>query len=488
MLARLVGRAGVGQRLRFVRWQHSTANRPERVAQDVLAAYPIFNLNEGDGGQHGTPLGPRPGDEAILTLSGGVDSSVASYLAISSGALVPKRTIFMRNWNSLEESQGFEPGAGGAHGCQWMRDWERVQDMARWLDVKPELVDLSQSYWNTVFAPSLDDWQRGLTPNPDVLCNREIKFGELLRRLDAEEETASTSFGRRITRQWLVTGHYAHIEYFHPCSDANRLHGKLLRAIDPSKDQSYFLSGVSSLQFGRSHFPLANLQKHNVRQTARALGMPTSESEESMGLCFVGKRNRRLAEPKAETTRQHRGYGPPPTQLGFAGFLDDYIDASAGPIETPDGQQLGMHSGLHTMTIGQGAKVGGAKHRYFVAAKDTQKNRIIVVPGIDHPMLQCASLEMNTFHSVCPDAQPIDLSGTLYAQIRHRQDPVPCRAILQPDNGQNASQTHVRVHFDSPVTSVAEGQVCALYKGRQCLGSGVITAVETSESAATSSS
>lgn len=202
------------------------------VIQKTLAAYPIFNLND-DAGRH---LGPRKGDEAILTLSGGVDSSVSAYLALERGGLIPRKTVFMRNWNSLEESEAFEPGAGGAQGCQWQRDWDRVSAMAKWLGVEAELVslyniaastlnhqtdppttssllqmDLSASYWNTVFSPSLDEWSRGWTPNPDVMCNREIKFGELLRRLD---QTAALSqaplnpraFGRRQTKRWLVTG------------------------------------------------------------------------------------------------------------------------------------------------------------------------------------------------------------------------------------------------------------------------------------------
>lgn len=433
----------------------------------VLSAYPTFNLNPEENSTNDKPLGPRKGDEAILTLSGGVDSSVAAYLALTKGGLIPHRTIFMRNWNSLDEAETFEPGGGGAEGCQWLRDWHRVEAMAKWLDVKPELVDLSIPYWNSVFAPALDEWQIGKTPNPDIACNREIKFGELLRQIDAEEQN-STSFGRYQPRRWLVTGHYAHVGYYYPQQDSF-LHARLLRAKDANKDQSYFLSGVSSVHLGRSHFPLANVEKDHVRAAARALEMPTAESEESMGLCFVGKRNKRQEDQSKSPTRKERSSAA--TQLGFAGFLGDYIDRKPGPILTLEGKQVGTHNGLHTLTVGQGARVGGAQQKFFVAAKDAKSNAVIVVPGTDHPMLQCTWLDIDDFSIVSPATY--SSTGTLYAQIRHRQEPVACH--VEKRGG------CIRVHFEEPVSSVAEGQVCALYDANniECLGSGVITAVQT---------
>lgn len=444
--------------------------------QDFLSAYPTFNLNPDQIGENDRPSGPRQGDEAILTLSGGVDSSMAAYLAITKGGLMPHRTIFMRNWNSLEESESFEPGAGGAEGCQWLRDWHRVEAMAKWLNVKPELMDLSNSYWNSVFAPALDDWRIGRTPNPDIACNREIKFGELLRQIDAEEQSIDTSFGRQKPRRWLVTGHYAHVDYFYPQQESV-LHGKLIRSKDANKDQSYFLSGVSSLHLGRSHFPLANVEKDDVRAMARSLGIPTAESEESMGLCFVGKRNKsQIDRPLASSLE--KSTGPIATQLGFAGFLGEYLDKKPGPILTLEGKKIGSHSGLHTLTVGQRARVGGAQQKYFVAAKDVERNCLIVVPGANHSMLQCTRLNIDDFSII--SSSTFDPTGTLYAQIRHRQDPVACHVDRIGDG--------VRVHFDQPVSSVAEGQVCALYdaNNRECLGSGVITAIETLASTAIS--
>ncbi|UZJ56515.1 hypothetical protein CBS101457_005835 [Exobasidium rhododendri] len=429
----------------------------------ALAAYPIFNLND-ESGRH---LGPRPGDEAILTLSGGVDSSVASYLAMQQGGLIPYKTIFMRNWNSLEESTEFEPGSGGSQGCQWQRDWEKVNKMARWLGVEAELMDLSTSYWNSVFSPALDDWSHGRTPNPDVVCNREIKFGELLRRVDHSDTTEeSTSYGRRRLRRWLVTGHYAGIEYYFPASQEGPLHGRLLRAKDQTKDQSYFLSAVSSKELGRTHFPLSHLSKVEARHLARSLGFPTAESEESMGLCFVGERKgsaKRNGEDTLKACSKERG---------FAGFLNDYIESRSGDIITPEGIVVGKHTGLHTLTIGQGARIGGAKEKYFVAAKYPTTNQVVVVPGSDHPWLQCHNLSMDTFTFISKEEDDGNIleTGDILAQIRHRQVAVPCKAQLKGST--------LQVSFTPTISSVAEGQVCALYKGQRCLGSGIITNVD----------
>lgn len=396
-------------------------------------------------------------------------------------------------------------------------------------------MDLSAQYWNAVFSPSLDEWSAGLTPNPDVLCNTEIKFGELLRRLDADgslvkgQHTSSPSFGRRLVRRWLVTGHYADVQYYLPAASniagpAPVLHGRLYRAADTTKDQSYFLSGVGALQLGRTHFPLANTCKTDVRRLARLLGMPTAESEESMGLCFIGERRRRpsAADAVKGSTQQEapaklsqsKMRGRPAEQLGFAGFLGEYLDARPGPIITEEGEHASEHQGLHTLTIGQRARVGGAKQRYFVAAKDAENNAVLVVPGSDHPWLQCHALEVDAFHLIAEeDAEGAMLDEehpyhtALHAQIRHRSEAVPCHATWLPaqtapaGSAQNDASSSIgagadvgdrdgtqemqhprrslRVTFAAPVSSVAEGQVCALYAGRHCLGSGVIARVDT---------
>jgi tRNA U34 2-thiouridine synthase MnmA/TrmU len=362
-------------------------------------------------------------------------------------------------------------------------------------------MDLSASYWNNVFSPSLDQWTRGLTPNPDVMCNREIKFGELLRRLD---QTASTpqaavdprAFGRRQTKRWLVTGeldlqemqatiaiayfsprsqyegHYAGLQYYHPTSKPSAVHGRLLRALDRTKDQSYFLSAVSSDQLGRTHFPLSWMTKVEVRELARTLGMPTAESEESMGLCFVGERK---GGASAKENPARRRQADTVGENGFAGFLGDYIKSSPGDIVALDGQVVGRHGGLHTLTIGQGAKLSGRKEKFFVAAKQPQLNQVVVVPGNDHAWLQCHSLQVSSFTFIDQDQGAVALqSDNILAQIRHRQGAVPCQATSVGGS--------LTVHFTPAILAVAEGQVCALYKGEECLGSGVITNVETEAS------
>lgn len=338
-------------------------------------------------------------------------------------------------------------------------------------------MDLSGSYWNSVFSPSLDEWSRGWTPNPDILCNREIKFGELLRRLDQPNEDAASdagAYGRHRPKRWLVTGHYAGLQYFYPLgmSMKGQLHGRLLRASDATKDQSYFLSAVPSQQLGRTHFPLSNMTKMEVRQLAKRLGLPTSDSEESMGLCFVGER--KGSASKSRQSRDKAGNG------GFGGFLNDYIEPRTGNIVDTLGRTIGKHSGLHTVTIGQGAKIGGVKERLFVAAKDAHTNTIIAVPGSDHPWLQCRQIKIDSFTFINAEDAPKLQAGNISAQIRHRQAAIPCRVAV--------SGASVNVYFDKPVLAVAEGQVCAFYQNDECLGSGIISEVKTAASSQASQS
>jgi tRNA U34 2-thiouridine synthase MnmA/TrmU len=200
--------------------------------------------------------------------------------------------------------------------------------------------------------------------------------------------------------------------------------------------------------------------------------MPTAESEESMGLCFVGERKGGASSKESAALRRA---GDAPGTAGFAGFLGDYIEARPGNIVTLEGSIVGKHSGLHTLTIGQGARLGGQKEKYFVAAKKPQSNEVIVVPGNDHPWLQCHSLHVSTFASIDGGQGGAALqSGDLLAQIRHRQGAVSCQASIIGEA--------VTVQFNPAILSVAEGQICALYRGNECLGSGVITSVETEAS------
>lgn len=378
---------------------------------------------------------PKGADGALLltvtvAMSGGVDSSVTALLLAQ--ADVNLRAVYMRNWSTLDESGSMAPGSGGASGCEWQKEWEDVQRVCRHLGGIPvELVNLSREYWVDVFEPALGQWADGVTPNPDVECNRSIKFGALL---------------ERIHTPWLATGHYARIE-----RSADRASACLRRAVDASKDQSYYLSSVREDALIRSIFPLGGLLKHSVRELARKHALPTAEKDESMGLCFVGERG---------------------GKRGFARFLDGYVEASPGDICMPDGQVIGRHSGLHSYTVGQRARVSGLAERYFVARKDPQSNTIIVVPGSTHPMLECTSLSSQSFSWISRHgAASLASANNLAAQVRYRQAPVPCQVTSDGER--------VTVTARAPVYAVTQGQYVALYDKDICLGSGIIDQVQT---------
>ncbi|WFD08440.1 tRNA-5-taurinomethyluridine 2-sulfurtransferase [Malassezia vespertilionis] len=375
----------------------------------------------------------RRGDTVTLAMSGGVDSSVAAALLARED--VDLRAVYMRNWSSLDESGAMQPGSGGAMGCAWQEEWNDVQNVCKHLgNIPVELVDLSREYWHDVFAPALAQWSDGATPNPDVACNRSIKFGTLMERM------------RIGPNAWLATGHYARIAWR---ADAE-MHSSayIRRALDASKDQSYYLSSVPSERVAQSIFPLGDLTKAHVRNMARAFALPTAERRESMGLCFVGERGK--------------------STHGFARFLGGYVEGTAGPLLDEHGDYIGKHDGLHTFTIGQRARVSGCKERYFVARKHLDTNAITVVPRATHPMLQCSALETEPF--VWAASAP-SLPCALQAQVRYRQAAETCKVY--------AAGHGVRVEFATPVLAVAPGQVVALYDGDLCLGSGVIGRVDT---------
>ena len=261
------------------------------------------------------------------------------------------RAVFMRNWSTIDERGEMHSGSGGAMGCDWLRDWHDVQRVCRHLgNIPVELIDLSRDYWVHVFEPALGQWSDGTTPNPDVECNRSIKFGALMDRvLGAQPREHS----------WLATGHYARLIR----RDGYTM---IARAADATKDQSFFLSSVPSSRLAHSVFPLGLMHKHETRALARKWALPTAENSESMGLCFVGE----------------RGAGA----HAFARFLDGYVEGGAGDMITPDGTVVGTHCGLHTYTIGQRARLAGHTERFYVARKDPASRRITVVPGKTHPL------------------------------------------------------------------------------------------------------
>ncbi|KAJ2803682.1 hypothetical protein H4R20_002793 [Coemansia guatemalensis] len=267
-------------------------------------------------------------------MSGGVDSSVAAYMLKEHGADI--EGIFMHNWDTRDESGD----------CPSERDWRDVQNVCAQLQIKCHRINLVKQYWNQVFSIVLDEYAQGRTPNPDILCNSQIKFGVLLdeiqRRLNA-------------SGAWFATGHYARAIRKTVSNDSTiTLH----RGVDAGKDQSYFLSTITSKQLRRVVFPLGGLHKStHVRALAKRSGLATAEKEESMGICFVGERRR------------------------FHEFLAEYLPQKPGDILSDDMLVVGRHNGLFTKTIGQLAGIPGASEKWYIYAKDSVTNRMYAVKG-----------------------------------------------------------------------------------------------------------
>ncbi|KAI9216596.1 tRNA methyl transferase [Blastocladiella britannica] len=357
-------------------------------------------------------------------MSGGVDSALCAYLLSERGACVTG--IYMRNWDSVDET--------GV--CTSDADWADVRDVCRTLGIPCQRVDFVKEYWGSVFEGTLDAFQRGDTPNPDVMCNKEIKFGALYQRLFESE--AKNEF------DVMATGHYAR----RVPMGADQF--QLGRARDRSKDQSYFLAAIDGSVLPRVVFPLGDAAKSDVKSLAREVGLAKyADKKESMGICFIGKRKR------------------------FGDFLDGYIEQAAGRFILEDGTVIGTHDGVAKYTIGQNAKLAGLTTKYFVARKDPPSSDLLVVPDRDHPLLYARSAvvewvrwthaenEQLALHPETSDGEP------LRAQVRYRQAAIDVR--LEKLNGMD----QYLVHFAEPVRAITPGQILVLYKGDVCLGCGV---------------
>lgn len=339
-------------------------------------------------------------------MSGGVDSSVSALLLKQQGYRVIG--LFMKNW---EEEQG-----GVCHAQQDADDVRAVCDM---LDIPCYTMQFTQEYRERVFARFLEDLQRGQTPNPDILCNKEIKFSLFFDK--------ALSLGA----DYLATGHYCRI------FDTQSSY-QLARGIDETKDQSYFLYTLSKEKLKQTLFPVGGLRKTEVRRLAHLHQLPTATKKESMGICFIGKRD-------------------------FKTFLHQYLAYTPGELVTPEGKVVGRHDGVAYYTLGQrkGLGIGGEGEAWFVADKDVAENRLIVVQGGNHPALYKSGLLANEVNWVegAPPAMPF----TCTAKIRYRQADVPCTIL-----GQKEQLLHV--HFDTPQKAVTPRQSIVFYLGDICLG------------------
>ena len=351
----------------------------------------------------------------MVGLSGGVDSSVAALLLKQQGYRV--RGLFMKNWEE-DDRQDYCAAADD------LADAAAVCDV---LDVPLARINFSTEYWERVFVHFLEEHKAGRTPNPDILCNREIKFQAFL-------EHALTLGVERI-----ATGHYARIGH-------SRGRYRLLKGRDRGKDQSYFLYTLGQAQLARSLFPLGGLTKPAVRRMAMAAGLPVHAKKDSTGICFVGERP-------------------------FRAFLERYIPAQPGEIHDTRGRALGTHQGLMYYTLGQrkGLGIGGRRDAgdepWFVADKDLENNVLTVAQGHNHPRLFSRMLDAVELRWVA--GHPPALAGEYSAKIRYRQADQACRITRLSDDA-------CRVVFAEPQRAATPGQSIVLYQGDECLGGGVI--------------
>ena len=359
----------------------------------------------------------------VVGLSGGVDSAVSAYLLKEQGYEVIG--IFMKNWEDDDNSEY----------CSSNIDFVDAASVADVLGIEIEHVNFAAEYKDRVFAEFLREYQAGRTPNPDILCNAEIKFKAFL------------DHAMRLGAEKIATGHYARVRL-------NAATGKheLLKGLDPLKDQSYFLHRLNQAQLSKTLFPVGELPKTEVRRIAAEIGLPNAKKKDSTGICFIGERP-------------------------FRDFLNRYIAKEPGPIKDPNGRTIGKHVGLSFYTLGQrqglgiggirekGAQKGGNEHEpWFVARKDMKKNILWVVQGHDHPWLLSPSLRAEDLSWVAGEAPQV---ADIAAKTRYRQADAPC--TLQTD------ATGITLHFTEPQWAVTPGQSAVLYDGDVCLGGGVIT-------------
>lgn len=349
----------------------------------------------------------------VIGMSGGVDSSVSAWLLKQQGYHVIG--LFMKNWEDDDDSEY----------CSSRQDWLDAASVADVVGVDIEAVNFASEYKDRVFSVFLSEYSAGRTPNPDILCNSEIKFKAFL------------DHAYSLGADYIATGHYARVR---------ELNGEfqLLKGLDPAKDQSYFLHRLNQTQLSRTLFPLGEIEKTEVRKIADELDLPNAKKKDSTGICFIGERP-------------------------FRDFLNRYLPTKPGPILTDSGEQIGEHIGLSFYTLGQrkGIGIGGQKEGngepWFVARKDLPNNTLYVVQGHDHPWLHAKTLNAEQAHYI---SGRVPETLNIGAKTRYRQADAPC--LIEP-----VSESF-KLDFEQSQFAVTPGQSAVLYDGDVCLGGGVI--------------
>lgn len=357
-------------------------------------------------------------ENVVVGMSGGVDSSVAALKLLQQGKQVTG--LFMKNWEEDDAEQY----------CAAAADLADAQEVCKQLGIPLRTINFAHEYWERVFRVCLHEYRSGRTPNPDVVCNKEIKFKEFL------------NWALHLGAERIATGHYARL-------DRRQQRCVLRKGRDADKDQSYFLHSVGQAALRRASFPLGEMRKTQVRNTARELGLATHDKKDSTGICFIGERR-------------------------FRDFLSRFLPTQPGKIKTLQGNTVGAHGGAHYYTIGQrrGLGLGGRDGEcngaaWYVADKDMARNIVYVVQGRDHPSLRKRIVFAENLHWVGEVAPPLPARCT--AQTRYRQRPQPCVITA-------LSAAHSRIEFAHPQWAVAPGQSIVFYQQDVCLGGGLIRA------------
>lgn len=347
----------------------------------------------------------------VVGMSGGVDSSVTALMLKEQGYDVIG--VFMKNWDDTDEF--------GV--CTATEDYEDVRKVANQIGIPYYAVNFEKEYWDKVFTYFLAEYKLGRTPNPDVMCNKEIKFKAFLEHAE------------NLGADYVATGHYARA-----VRDENG-EVKMLRGQDQNKDQTYFLNQLSQAQLQKVMFPLGEIEKPEVRRLAEAADLATAKKKDSTGICFIGERN-------------------------FKEFLSEYLPAQPGNMSTLDGKVMGKHDGLMYYTIGQrqGLGIGGEGEPWFVVGKDVESNTLFVEQGFDHPAMTSTALIANqvSWTSSTPKTGTFDCT----AKFRYRQADVPVTVEVNEDE--------IKVTFKDAARAVTPGQSVVLYDGDECLGGATI--------------